>query len=75
MSEAGDYGRPRLHDRSKPAFADICSTCGGAGLHRVACSDKPTRIVPARLAAAFALGRAGPTAWDGFQDAIAGVVL
>lgn len=75
MSEKGDYSRPTLAERTKPARVEICPSCGGAGLHRSRCPDRPCRAVPTVLAAAFAMGRAGPAAWDGFQDAIKGVVL
>jgi hypothetical protein len=75
-----DAGAGGLEDYlcAKPRLKNlhICPTCGGADLHKLGCRDyQQVETMPRQLARAFGRRAISRRGWEGFVDALSGVML
>lgn len=68
--------KQRLGDRRQAGVrAKVCAECGAAGMHRSFCGKYRTTNTTKEMAVHFGPGRLGSSAWSGFRDAQAGLLL
>lgn len=76
--QPGGRGPGALRERKVPVRMRYCEVCQGAGFHRRGCEAEAVGALsilsPGQVLLRIYKGNPPPTqAWDGFQDALAGV--